>query len=145
MTREPLAPSPEAWSALLGQVPTRFRGATFLRAREVALHWCALGLAGQAAALGWGEVELFGVRSWHPFRRSPLRGVALTGWPRAITGEAVHFRDGRVIRRGEFGPDFIPVWCLDRRRRLARDLVQLLCGRWATEAEPRRRQGGGQR
>jgi hypothetical protein len=126
----------EAWAALLARVPDRHRGAAYWRAYDVALWWCASGLADHAAALGWDEVELFGVRARHPFRGAPLRGVALTGAPRLLTDQAAYFRDGGVVRRGQFGPDFIPLWCLDRRlRRPERHLVQLPSGLWAPATE----------
>ena len=131
ITRERPSAASNAWADLLDRVPDRHRGTTFLRARSVALWWCASGMADHAAALGWDEVELFGVRDPRPFLGSPLRGIALTEHPLLLTDRAVRFRGGHVIRRGQFGPDFIPVWCLDRRlRRPERHLVQLPSGLW---------------
>lgn len=133
----PAAPSrpSDAWAALLKSVPDRHRGPTWWRARAAALHWCALGLADHAAALGWDEVELFGVREVRPFAGAPLRGAALSGVPHFLTDRSARFADGRVVRRGDFGPGFVPVWCLDRRRaRPARRLVRLPSGLWTAES-----------
>ncbi len=72
----------------------------------------AEGWALQAARLGWGEVELFGICPRAPWHRLDRKGAVFGGPVQAITAEAVTYNGGlrryRAIINNDGGA--VPIW-----------------------------------
>ncbi len=65
-----------------------------MEALKRAQAFLADGWALQAARLGWGEVELFGVCPRAPWHRLDRKGAAFGGAVQAVTQEAVTYLGG---------------------------------------------------
>ncbi len=70
------------------------------------------GWALQAARLGWGEVELFGVCPRALWQRLDRKGTAFGGAVQAITAEAVTYVGGQRRYRATANKDggAVPIW-----------------------------------
>jgi hypothetical protein len=70
------------------------------------------GWALQAARLGWGETELFGVCPRKPWARLDRKGVAFSGAAQAVTADAVAYVGNLRRYRAQVnnGGGAIPIW-----------------------------------
>jgi len=73
------------------------------------------GWARQAARLGWGEAELFGVCPVASWRRLDRKGAAFGGAVQAVTAEAVTYVGGQRRYRAQVNNEgcAVPIWELE--------------------------------
>ena len=84
------------------------------KALKLARAFISEGWALQAARLGWGEVELFGICPRAPWQRLDRKGVAFGGAVQVVTSDAMVYVGGLRRYRAQVNNDrgAIPIWDL---------------------------------